>query len=35
MLRDVNLPPLIYKFLKEFIEYIAALFINFFPDIIN
>jgi hypothetical protein len=30
MLRNINLPPLIDKFLEEFIEYIAALLINFF-----
>jgi hypothetical protein len=30
MLKDANPPPLVNKFLEEFIEYIAALFINFF-----
>jgi hypothetical protein len=30
MLRDANLPPLVDKFLEEFIKYIAALLINFF-----
>jgi hypothetical protein len=30
MLRDINLPPLVDKFLEEFIEYIVALLINFF-----
>ena len=30
MLRDANLPPLVDEFLKEFIEYIAALLIDFF-----
>ena len=30
ILRDINLPPLINKFLEEFIKYIVALFINFF-----
>jgi hypothetical protein len=29
-LKDTNLPLLVDKFLKEFIEYIAALLINFF-----
>ena len=31
-LRDANLPPLVDKFLKEFIGYIAALLINFFSE---
>ena len=30
MLRDTNLPPLVDKFLEEFIEYIMALLIDFF-----
>jgi hypothetical protein len=30
ILRDANLLPLIDKFLKEFIGYIAALFVDFF-----
>jgi hypothetical protein len=30
MLKDANLSPLVDKFLEEFIEYIAALLINFF-----
>ena len=30
MLRDINLPPLVDKFSEEFIEYIAALLIDFF-----
>ena len=30
MLKDANLSPLIDKFLEEFIEYIAALLIDFF-----
>jgi hypothetical protein len=30
MLKDANLPPLVDEFLEEFIEYIAALLINFF-----
>jgi hypothetical protein len=30
MLRDTNLPPLVDKFLEEFIEYMAALLIDFF-----
>jgi len=30
MLRNANLPPLVDKFLEEFIEYITALLINFF-----
>jgi hypothetical protein len=30
MLRDANLPPLVDKFLEEFIRYMAASLINFF-----
>jgi hypothetical protein len=30
MLKDTNLPPLVDKFLEEFIEYIAALLVDFF-----
>jgi len=30
ILKDANLPLLVDKFLEEFIEYMAALFINFF-----
>jgi hypothetical protein len=30
MLRDANLPFLVDKFLEEFVEYITALFIDFF-----
>ena len=29
-LRDTNLPPLVDKFLEEFVEYIAALLVDFF-----
>jgi hypothetical protein len=30
MLRDANLPPLVDKFLEEFIGYVAALLVDFF-----
>ena len=30
ILRDTNLPPLVDKFLEEFVGYVAALLINFF-----
>ena len=30
MLRDANLPPLVDKFLEEFVGYMAALLVDFF-----